>query len=252
MKILRFLTIALLMGAMGVCTAAPLTPDQVTQVQQITRDYLLNNPQILIEMSRKLQTQQQEKALTIAKKLIKNNEKALFSETDDPVIGNPKGNVTMVEFFDYQCPHCKTMGPVIDKLITSDSQLRVVFKLLPIFGSNSVYAAKAAYAAQKQGKYFALHKALLASKPPLTKEKVLQIAKSAGLDVTKLKTDMKDKAYDKKLKDTFKLAQNILQPAMGIIATPAYIIANRAGTKFGFVPGQVPMASLQKQIQAVR
>ena len=232
--------------------SASLSSEQVKQVQQIVHDYLVSNPQILVEVSTALQQQEMTKAQEKARTLIATNAKALFNNVTDPVVGSADADATLVEFFDYQCPHCKSMTSFVGDLVQKDAKVRVVFKELPIFGGNSQFAAKAALASQKQGKYLAVHNALMKADNPLTNDKVLQVAKSAGVDTVKLQADMKEGAIDQQLKDNFTLAKAILQPSIGIIATPAFIASNRAGTKFAFIPGQTDAAGLQQAIAQVR
>ena len=118
----------------------------------------------------------------------------LFKDPTSPVGGNPNGDVTIVEFFDYQCGYCKLVLPRIEKLLIDDSNLRFVFKEMPILGPNSVFAARAALAARKQGEkqYVAFHKVMMASRGSLIKASVFRFATDAGLDVERLKEDMKD------------------------------------------------------------
>ena len=185
----------LLLAVMSLVLVGPalaadeFNPAQKTEIGNIIHKYLLDNPQVLIEVSQALQQQERQAQLDQAQKAISENAKQL-SNTHSPVAGNEKGNVTLVEFFDYQCGHCKTMGPVISNLINSDPQLRVVFKEFPIFGATSEFAAKAALAAKNQEKYLPFHEALLQEKAALSNEKVLEIAKNVGLDVERLQKDL--------------------------------------------------------------
>jgi len=106
------------------------------------------------------------------------------------VLGNPKGTVSMVEFFDYQCPACKSMQPVVEKLVQKTPYLRVVMVDFPVNGDNSVFAARAAAAAGMQGKFKEMHDALINDKNPLTSDEILKIAKSIGLNVDQFQNDM--------------------------------------------------------------
>ena len=141
----------------------------------------------------------QQKQMDQAKKTIQDTQNsspkfadALFHQANDPMTGNPNGKITVVEFFDYQCPHCIDMTPVIDGLVKKNPDVKVVFKEFPIRGQMSELAARAALAAHAQGKYFELHKALMESKQePLTEDAIYAIAQTVGLDVTKLKAAMK-------------------------------------------------------------
>lgn len=241
-------TLSLSLGVNSLAaTSDQLTSGQVKQVQQIVHDYLLDNPQVLVEVSQKLQAQQAQEETVETKKAIMANAKVIFDAAASPIAGNTKGDVTLVEFFDYRCPHCKDMAPVMKQLIKSDKNLRVIYKDLPIFGGVSTYAAKATLASQKQGKYLAFHEALMAANDVLTQREVLDIAKKISLNVDQLQKDMNDQSIDDQIKDNFKLAQTLHIPA-----TPAFVLGNRSGSAFDFILGEVPVATLQKSISTLR
>ncbi|TIO11831.1 MAG: DsbA family protein, partial [Mesorhizobium sp.] len=128
------------------------------------------------------QRQRQAQAAQV-KQVVKARADDLFRDKRSPVGGNAEGNVTLVEFFDYNCPYCRMMAPIMDQAVAGDPQLRIVYKEFPILGPDSVFAAKAALAADKQGKYAAFHKALYGSRTRVTEAAVLKIAADAGLDV---------------------------------------------------------------------
>lgn len=224
-------------------TASSFSPDQVQQIQKIVHDYLVNNPQVLVEASRSLQKQTEQQEQQYAQTAVQQNIPALFNDPASPVAGNVNGTVTLVEFFDYQCGHCKEMNPIIEKIIKTNTNLRVVFKELPIFGDDSQFAAKAALASVKQGKYLAFHNALLAADNPLNKDKVLSVAKSVGLNVAQLKKDLDNPAIQAQLRANFKLAQ-----ALRLIGTPTFVIGNKALNQFRYVPGATTAENLQGMI----
>lgn len=228
-------------------SASTLNPSQTKQIEQVVHDYLVKNPQVLVEASQALQQQQMGKMQQTATKAITKNAKDLFNNPSSPVIGNSNGDITLIEFMDYQCAHCKDMGPVIDQLISNDPNLRVVYKEFPIFGPTSEFASKAALAAQKQGKYAAFHDALMKDDNPLTKDEVLKIAQQVGLDTNKLEKDANDSAIEKQLKDNMRLAQEL-----GLLGTPAIIIGDRQGNKVAFIPGTASKQNLQQLISQLR
>lgn len=227
-------------------TQTEFTPQQVKNIQKIVHDYLINNPQVLVEASQALQKQAQEKQQQYAMQAIEKNKQQLFNDPVSPVAGNPNGNVTLIEFFDYQCGHCKAMNKIIQSIVAKNKNLRVVLKELPIFGSNSQLAAKVALAAAKQGKYYAFHDALLGADNPLTQQKVFQVAKKVGLNVTQLKKDMKNPTIAQQLRANFKLAQ-----ALHLIGTPTFVIGNKSLTAFKFIPGATSKQNLQQLISEV-
>ena len=227
--------------------AASFDASQTQGIQKIIHDYLVNNPQVLVEASQALQAQTQEKQQQVAIKAIQANKAALFTDPATPVIGNAKGNITVVEFFDYQCGHCKTMSAVIDTLISKDKNIRFVLKELPIFGEHSQFASKAALAAVNQGKFTVFHKALLAQKTALDNASVLEVAKTVGLDIDTLQKDIDSKAIADQLDQNFKLAK-----ALQLIGTPAFVISNQQQTQFEFIPGAASLEKLQAAISSVK
>lgn len=234
-------------GVQAADETSSLSPSQTKQIEQVIHNYLVKNPQVLIEASQALQQQQMSKMQQTATKAINKNAKDLFNNPESPVIGNPNGDITLIEFMDYQCAHCKDMGPIIDQLIGSDLNLRVVYKEFPIFGPTSEFAAKAALAAQKQGKYAAFHDALMRDDNPLTKDEILKIAQQTGLDTAKLEKDIDDATVAKQLKDNLRLAQDL-----GLLGTPAIIVGDRQGNKVAFIPGTASKQNLQQLISQLR
>jgi protein-disulfide isomerase len=231
--------------------AASFSPEQVKDIQGIVKNYLINNPEILVEASQTLQKQQAAKAQHAAMSAIEGNKQALFADKKTPTYGNPNANTLVVEFFDYQCGHCKAMSAILKKLLAENKDVKFIFKELPIFGANSRYAARASLAAAMQGKeaYWKFHEALLGAANPLNPEKILAIAKKAGLNVEKLKFDMRDnaQAINEQLRDNFKLARELK-----LLGTPAFIISNKDMTKFKFIPGATSLEMLNKNIDAVK
>lgn len=147
------------------------------------------------------------------------NATPLFKNPQDPYIGNPKGNVTIVEFFDYECTYCVSMIPVINTIVRNNPNVRVVYKDFPIRGPASAFAARAALAANKQGKYRRFSHDLLVTNRRLTPNNIYDIAENAGLDVEKLKKDMDSPAIKGQLRNTFRLAHSL-----GISGTPVFYI----------------------------
>jgi len=226
-----------------------MNPTQEKQVEGVVRDFITKNPEVVIQS---LQGYQQKQIADQTKKFEKIQENSpkyanqLFHQASDPVGGNSNGAVTVVEFFDYQCPHCIDMTATLESLIKSNPNMRVVLKEFPIRGAMSELATRAALAAQKQGKYFEMHTALMGSKTePLTESIIYDLAKSVSLDVDKLKTDMKDKSIDQQIKTNYELAKNL-----EIMFTPVLFIAksnvtpSAKSTEIAFIPGQVSSAQL--------
>lgn len=227
----------------------PMSAEQKKQVEQVVHDYLVQNPEVLIEVSQVLQQKQQKNMVEQATAAIQQHADQLFMG-GTTVAGNPKGNVTLVEFFDYQCGHCKEMKPVIDDLLKSDKNLRVVYKEFPIFGQSSELASRAALAAAMQGKYDVMHQALLKMDKRMDDRVVMEAAKTAGLNVATLKKDMDSKEVTDIL-----AANRMLAEKLHLMGTPAFIIASTPGGKFksgstpSFVPGAASLQSLQDMIK---
>lgn len=230
-------------------SVSTMTDTQKKEVEKIVHDYLISNPEVLLEASQALQQKQQQNMQQQAQSAIQENADQLF-QGKLTTAGNPKGNVTIVEFFDYQCIHCKKMTSVMSSLIKKDSGLRVIYKEFPIFGNSSEFASKAALAAGMQGKYQAMHEALFNLDKRLDDKLVLDAAKSVGLDITKLKKDMGSKEVTDILDTNRKLAEKL-----HLMGTPAFIVASTPSGKFksgsdpSFVPGAASEESLQEMVK---
>lgn len=221
--------------------AASLDDQQKKEIEELVRAYLLDHPEILREMSANLEAKEKAAEEQARGKTLVENASLIFKSSVDPVAGNPKGDVTVIEFMDYNCSWCKKGMAEIASLIEADKNVKVVFKEFPIFGAGSEYAARAAMAASKQGKYWELHSALFGHDGPVTQEVTNQLAADLGIDMTKLEADMKDEAISKALADTQALAIS-----MQINGTPAFIVDDKV------FPGYVPKDQLIEAIAAVR
>jgi protein-disulfide isomerase len=222
-------------------SADSFTPDQQKEIGQIVRQYLLDNPEVLLEVSKELESRQQAEEDKQRQAALVAHAKELFNSGDDLVGGNTKGDVTMVEFFDYNCAWCKKGLPEVLSLLDSDKKLRLVMKEFPIFGGDSDYAAMAALASKAQGKYWDFHIALLSHEGKLRAADVDEIAKDVGLDLKRLKADMKSPKILQILQRNHQLAQ-----ALAISGTPAFVIDTT------LVPGYLPKDGLMATIREVR
>lgn len=222
--------------------AEPLTPDQVQQVERVIREYLLKNPELLVEMSNSLRAQQEKAKAERAQQAIAASQKDLVNDPDSFVAGNPSGDVTIVEFFDYQCGYCRRVHPTLATLLKRDTGVRLVLKELPILGPGSELAARAAIAAMAQpGKYYAFHTALMENQSALDEAAILAIASRVGLDTARLRADMETPRTTEVISANRKLAA-----ALGIDGTPAFVIGDR------IVPGAVPLERLVDLVQQQR
>lgn len=149
------------------------------------------------------------------------NEQAVLRDPEVPVLGNPEGDVTIVEYFDYQCPYCRKVHPDLMRLVAEDGKLRLVLKDWPIFGPNSQLAARAALAAKRQGKYAEMHAALMRTTGKLDPDKIRAAAGEAGVDLDKLNADMQ--AHGGAIEAV--LERNGEQAdALNLTGTPAFLI----------------------------
>lgn len=232
-------------------SAVPVfTSTQQVAIEKVVHDYLLAHPEILLEAGQALQMKQQALMQEKANKVIPTLITQLLHHATSPAAGNKAGTVSVVEFYDLQCQHCKSMAPEITALLAQNKDVRVIYKELPIFGPDSVFAAKAELASQKQGKFEVFHNALLTTHDRLTNQTVLDIAKSVGLDINKLQAESNLPEYNKELQENMALAQQI-----GIAGTPGFIIisVDKAGkVKSQFIPGQTTAADLANAAKAVK
>jgi protein-disulfide isomerase len=241
------LVLGLLLGAgLGVASAqADETPSpaQRQMLDQVIHDYLLSHPEVVIEALKaadaKAKAQQENEARA---EIVKHRDE-LLHDPASPVAGNPDGDVTIVEFFDYRCPYCKQMEPALEALLKEDGKVRVVYKEFPILGPESQIASQVSLAAMKQSaqKYNRLHTALMNAKGQLTQESILKHAEAAGLDIARIKTDMASPEIDALIRRNMDLAD-----ALSIRGTPAIIIGD------GMSPGAIDLGTLRKMVADAR
>lgn len=237
-------TVAVLIaaGAAPALAEEPGTADRA-RIEQVVRDYLLKNPEIVVEALRNYEQKQQAESRRAATAALAANRDALERDPRAPVAGNRDGDVTVVEFFDYRCGYCKKVTPTLQALLKADPKVRVVFKEFPILGPESQQAAQAAQAVWKiePAKYLPFHVALMESRGALDEARILEIARSVGIDTAKLKGAMADKAVAEKLSDNLALAQ-----ALQIGGTPAFVVGDQ------LLPGAVDLETLQEAVRTAR
>lgn len=245
-KLTLFIVAASLLSA-PTLFAKSLSSAQKNEVTQLIEETLQNKPELIVKSIVSFRQQQMQKAQTEAQQLVNQHASTIFIAKDMPVLGNAKGDATVVEFLDYQCHHCKDMSSVVEQLIKKDSNVRVVVRELPIFGGQSTVAAKAALAANRQGNFAAMHKALFDLTPPLNHDSIIAAAKKAGLDTQQLEKDMASEAVEAKLKANFALAKRL-----NIMATPTFIVGNANSNNNVYAPGGMSVAALQQLVDKVR
>jgi len=220
--------------------ASAFSPQQRAEIVQILRDALAHDPTILREAVDTLQADDARRLETATRAAIATHRAAL-SDPADPVAGNPKGDVTIVEFFDTRCPYCRHLEPTMSQFLDRDHKVKLVYKDLPILGPTSVLGSRALLAAQRQGGYEKLREAIMASPPDVNMDAIQQLAIAAGLDWTRMQRDMADPAIQARLDANTRLARDL-----GIQGTPALVIGDT------LIPGAVEVADLQKAVAGAR
>lgn len=220
-----------------------IAADEMSQSQfdQRVHDYILAHPEVIMEALQSLDARQREADAKEARAVLAAKADEVFRDPASPVGGNAQGNVTMAEFFDYNCPYCRQVAPIMAQAAADDPQLRIVYKEFPILGPDSVFAAKAALAANKQGKYAEFHKALYDAKTRVTETVVLKVAADVGLDVSRLKTDMQLPEILAAIEQNVTLAQ-----ALKINGTPGFVVGDQ------IFPGATDLATMKSLIEQAR
>lgn len=241
---IRFLA-AMLLAAVSLAFTLPasaeMTPAQRAEVEEILRGYLLKNPEVILEALEVLEARNQAAQEDRQQATLALHREELERDAASPVLGNPRGDVTIVEFFDYQCGYCKQASVSLRELLEKDSGVRLVMKEFPILGPASLIGARAALAAKRQEGYEELHWALMAHRGQLSEESILSLAAEVGLDVKRLRADMEAPAIQEKLRANYRLAE-----ALQIRGTPAFVIGDQ------LLPGAVPLEHLEAAVATVR
>ena len=236
-----WLLAGIMLAGLAPATSADEPSDlSVEQVEKIVREYLLREPEIVYQALEELQRRQAEAAAERQHAAIVENRSELLNDPASPVGGNPKGDVTLVEFFDYRCAYCRRVVSSMRALLDEDRELRVVFKEFPVLGPNSERAARAALASRRQGGYVPFHFALMAAED-LSLEGIRAAAEAVGLDADRLEVDMVSPEVNAAIEANYALANEL-----GIEGTPAFVI----GTQL--IPGAVDKARLEQLIREAR
>jgi protein-disulfide isomerase len=242
--------LALAATAFALVTATPLRAEefsqpQRTEIEKIVREYLVQHPEVLQEAMAELEKRNTLAEAEKARTAIKNHTEVLFNSQHQVTLGNPAGDVTFVEFFDYNCGYCKRAMSDMMTLLDKDTKLKVVLKEFPVLGPGSVEAAQVAVAVRMQDKsgkkYLEFHQKLLGGRGQADKARALAVAKEVGLDMARLDKDMKSDEVKKTIEENMKLAE-----ALGLNGTPSYVIGNDV------VIGAVGLAALSQKIEAAR
>ncbi len=204
-------------------TQATFSPEQKQELGKIIKEYLVANPEVFLEAQSALELKMEKEQAEKLKVAIADNAREIYRDPKADTAGNPSGDITVVEFFDYNCGYCKRGLHDVIKLVESDPKVRVVFKELPILSKGSEEASRVAIAAGRQGKYWDVHKAMLEAKGQMNEANALAIATKLGLDIDKLKKDMASPEVAEEIKKSEALAKK-----MGVNGTPHFLVGDRA------------------------
>ena len=218
---------------------APIPAQDLTDA--VIERYIRAHPEVIMESLQAMKAKREAELRERQKTALAAKQQELLHDPMSPVSGNLKGDITVVEFFDYRCGYCKKAASAVTALQKEDPRVRVVYKDFPILGEPSELAAKAALASQAQGKHQVFHEALLASHADMTKEEILKIAVGVGLDTTRLETDMANPEWQIVIEKNRTLAGEL-----GISGTPGFIV----GTEL--VPGALDLNGLKELISRAR
>ncbi|MBR9971593.1 DsbA family protein [Magnetospirillum sulfuroxidans] len=211
---------------------------QTDAVRKIVRDYLMEHPEVIGEAIESLREKMRAQAESDAKKAIESRKDEIFSDVNDPVAGNAKGDVVVVEFFDYNCPYCKVVLDPMMEAVKADGKVKVVFKDMPILSEDSLTAARVALAAKKLGKYDDVHRAMMKFRGKLDEKTIFRLVGEAGANVDQIKKEMMAPEIEKQIRKNIELAH-----ALDISSTPSFVVAGADGkaarTMSGAIEGQV-------------
>ena len=220
---------------------APFTALQKNDIRNTVREYLLSNPQVIVEAIEALQAQQQHSQQQQNQGAIAANMDQLVNARRDPFIGNPDASVTVVEFFDYQCPYCKRMAQDLAKIAAEDPDVKIIFKEFPVFGRESTLATRAALASAKQGKYADFHLAIMGLRGAPSENAIFRIASRLGMDLDRLRRDMQSPSIETQIQTNLRLARQV-----GVRGTPAFIVGDQ------LVPGAMSPDQMRQLIAEKR
>ncbi len=213
---------------------ASLTFAQDTDLEEKVLEIIRNNPEIVMEAIKILQAKDAKNKQEQVDQNIKSNKQRLEDDKSAPILGNPTGEIIIVEFFDYNCGYCRRAFKTVMNLIEDNEAIKVVMREWPILGDGSVFAAKASLASQNQQKYKAFHEALMDNRGPHTEKSVLKIAENIGMDIDQLKSDMNSSSVLEHLEESQKLSQSL-----GISGTPAFVFGEK------MVPGAIDFQAMK-------
>jgi protein-disulfide isomerase len=248
---IHLLAAALMAAAFALPAALPaqaqsFSPDQRGEIERVIREYLLSHPELLQEVMGELEKRQAVAEAEKHRAGVKQHAQIIFSSPRQVTLGNPQGDVTVVEFFDYNCGYCKRAMEDMTALLKGDSKLKFVLKEFPVLGEGSTQAAQVAVAVRMQDKtggkkYLEFHQKLLTGRGQADKMRAIAVAKEIGLDMARLEKDMASDEVKETLQESFKLAE-----ALGLNGTPSYVVGSDV------VIGAVGLPALKERVNTAR
>lgn len=235
--------IAVLALAATTFLSAPAVASDLDEarVKELVLEVIRENPEIVREAIAILQAEEDAAKAEAAAVALSERRDILENDPNAPVLGNPDGDITIVEFFDYNCGYCRRVFSNVHALVDSDPNIRVVMREWPILGEESVFAARASLAARKQGKYEEFHNALMGGRGRANEASVMQLASELGMDVDQLRRDMEAPEVVEHLQTSQQLTQ-----VLGLNGTPAFVFGNQ------LVPGAIELDQMKELIQMQR
>ena len=191
------------------------------RIKELVLEAIRENPGIVFEAAQLFEEQQQALQAQAAAEVLDTEKATLENDPNAPVLGNPEGDVTVVEFFDYNCPYCRRVKPEMEALLAADPNVRVVYREWPILGEGSVFAARAALASRNQGKYEEFHWAMMQLKQRAEEATIIRVAEDIGFDVAQLRRDMTAPEIEEHIQTSMRLAQSL-----GFSGTPSFVIGD--------------------------
>ena len=239
-------SLALLLIAVGSTPAqaqSSFTDKDQRAIEQLIRNYIMNNPEVIVESVQRMGAREEAANQQKQRQVLVDLRKDLENDPGSHVGGNPDGDVTVVEFFDYRCTYCKKFMPNLTDLLGKDANVRVVFKEYPILGPDSVVASRAALAARRQNKdlYVPFHTALMEARGVFSERRILDIASEVGLNADQLQRDMASADIERIISRNYAHAE-----ALGIRGTPGFVIGDQV------VPGYINGEQLVALIEEAR
>lgn len=225
--------------------AAEFSAAQKAELESIIKDYIVSHPEVLQESIAELDRRQAAADTEKARAAVASNSETIFNSSRQVVLGNPKGDVTLVEFFDYNCAFCKRTLPDMMQMMKDDGKLKVVLKEFPVLGPGSVEAAKVAVAVRMQDKngkkYLDFHQKLLGGRGQVDKARALAVAKEVGMDMARLDKDLGSDEVRVSLEESLKLAETL-----GLNGTPSFVIGSDV------VVGAIGLDALREKVSFAR